>query len=60
MLIQNELIDSSECFEIKSRLLQSEISSSSASKVNSFTDVSVITNGLRRTQSNFFISKFGK
>ena len=58
MLIQNELIDSSECFKIKSRLLESKMSSSSF-KIKSNTEVSVMRNGLQ-TQSNFFISNSGK
>ena len=52
MLIQNELIDSSECFKIKSRLLENKMSSSSSFKVKSNTEVFVMRNGLR-TKSNF-------
>ena len=35
MLIQNELVNSLECFKIKSRLLESKMSSSSSFKVKS-------------------------
>ena len=47
MLIQNELIDSSECFKIKSRLLESKMNSFSSFKVKSNTEVSVLRNGLQ-------------